>query len=270
MISFGLVNAPVRMYAAVSEQGLKFNLLHEPDGGRIGYQKVCKLDDKVVSNDEIVKAYEVEEGEFITLSDDDFAAAKPEGYRTITIQDFVPADEIDPIYFERTYFLGPQDGPSEGVYALLAKAMSETGLVAICSYVFHDRENLGCLRVRDGVLTLEKMFFADEVRQADGIAPASAKVDERQLEMAQELIERYSGSFEPDKYHDTYREALLGVIESKRTGKKTKPVESPKESSAPDLLAALQASLAETKDDEGKSKSKASAKPARRKATKTA
>ena len=110
MISFGLVNAPVRMYAAVSEKGLKFNLLHEPDGGRIGYQKVCKLDDKVVSNDEIVKAFEVEDGEFITLADEDFAAAKPEGYRTITIQDFVPADEIDPIYFERTYFLGPQDG----------------------------------------------------------------------------------------------------------------------------------------------------------------
>ena len=269
MISFGLVNAPVRMYAAVSEQGLKFNLLHEPDGGRIGYQKVCKLDDKVVSNDEIVKAYEVEEGEFITLSDDDFAAAKPEGYRTITIQDFVPADEIDPIYFERTYFLGPQDGPSEGVYALLAKAMSETGLVAICSYVFHDRENLGCLRVRDGVLTLEKMFFADEVRQADGIAPTAAKVDERQLEMAQELIERYSGSFEPEKYHDTYRESLMGVIESKRSGKRTKPTAEPKPSGAPDLLAALQASLAETKSDEAESKPKARS-GSRKKATKSA
>jgi DNA end-binding protein Ku len=257
------------MYAAVSEQGLKFNLLHEPDGGRIGYQKVCKIDDKVVSNDEIVKAYEVEDGEFITLADEDFEAAKPEGYRTITIQDFVPADEIDPIYFERTYFLGPQDGPSEGVYALLAKAMSDTGLVAICTYVFHDRENLGCLRVRDGVLTLEKMFFHDEVRQNDGIAPAGAKVDKRQLEMAQELIQRYSGSFEPDKYHDTYREALLGVIESKRTGKKTEPVESPRESSAPDLLAALQASLAETKDEEAKAKPKPRAS-SRRKTAKSA
>jgi DNA end-binding protein Ku len=269
MISFGLVNAPVRMYAAVSEKGLKFNLLHEPDGGRIGYQKVCKIDDKVVSNDEIVKAYEIEDGEFITLADEDFEAAKPEGYRTITIQDFVPADEIDPIYFERTYFLGPQDGPSEGVYALLAKAMSDTGLVAICTYVFHDRENLGCLRVRDGVLTLEKMFFHDEVRQGDGIAPAGAKVDKRQLEMAQELIQRYSGSFEPDKYHDTYREALLGVIESKRTGKKTEPVESPRESSAPDLLAALQASLAETKGEEAKAKPKARAS-SRRKTAKSA
>jgi DNA end-binding protein Ku len=269
MISFGLVNAPVRMYAAVSEKGLKFNLLHEPDGGRIGYQKVCKLDDKVVSNDEIVKAFEVDDGEFIMLADEDFEAAKPEGYRTITIQDFVPAEEIDPIYFERTYFLGPQDGPAEGVYALLAKAMTETGLVAICSYVFHDRENLGCLRVRDGLLTLEKMFFHDEVRPADGIAPDSAKVDDRQLEMAQELIQRYSGSFEPDKYKDTYREALMGVIESKRTGKKTTPVEAPKASAAPDLLAALQASLAETKSDEAASKPKARA-ASRKKATKTA
>ena len=105
-ISFGLVNAPVRMYAAVSESNLKFNLIHEKDGGRIGYQKICKTEDKPVPNDEIVKAYEVDDDEFVYLTDDDFAAAAPEAYKTITIRDFVPADQIDPIYFERTYYLG--------------------------------------------------------------------------------------------------------------------------------------------------------------------
>src|SRR5262249_53317108 len=142
-ISFGLVNAPVRMYAAISEKNLKFNLIHEKDGGRIGYQKICKLEDEPVPNEEIVKAYQVEDDERVYGTDEDFEAAAPDAYKTITIQDFVPAEEIDPIYFERTYFLGPSDETAEPVYALLVKAMEEAGLVAVASYVFHERENLG-------------------------------------------------------------------------------------------------------------------------------
>ena len=217
-ISFGLVNAPVRMYAAISEQNLKFNLIHEKDGGRIGYQKICKLEDEPVPNEEIVKAYQVEEDEFVFLNDEDFEAAAPETYKTITIHDFVPAEEIDPIYFERTYYLGPTEDSAEPVYALLVKAMEQADLVAVATYVFHERENLGCLRVREGVLTLEKMFFADEVRPIEGIAPDGAKVDKRQLEMAMQLISQYQATFDPDKYHDEYRERLMGVIEAKRSG----------------------------------------------------
>jgi len=190
-ISFGLVNAPVRMYAAISEQNLKFNLIHEKDGGRIGYQKICKLEDEPVPNEEIVKAYQVEEDEFVFLNDEDFEAAAPETYKTITIHDFVPAAEIDPIYFERTYYLGPTEDSAEPVYALLVKAMEQADLVAVATYVFHERENLGCLRVREAVLTLEKMFFADEVRPIEGIAPDGGKVDKRQLEMAMQLIGQY-------------------------------------------------------------------------------
>ena len=248
-ISFGLVNAPVRMYSAISEKNLKFNLIHEKDGGRIGYQKICKLEDEVVPNEEIVKAYQVEDDEFVYLHDEDFEAAAPESYKTITIQDFVPAEEIDPIYFERTYFLGPADTTAEPVYALLVKAMEEAGLVAVATYVFHERENLGCLRVRDGVLTLEKMFFADEVRPAEGIAPDGVKVDKRQLEMATQLIGQYQGAFDPDKYHDQYRERLMAVIEAKRSGEGVKQVVTTETPAAPDLLAALQASLDEVKTD---------------------
>jgi DNA end-binding protein Ku len=247
-ISFGLVNAPVRMYAAISESNLRFNLIHEKDGGRIGYQKVCKLEDKTVPNDEIVKAYEVEDEEFVYLGDEDFAAAQSEGYKTITIQDFVPAEQIDPIYFERTYYLGPAEKGAEPVYALLVEAMEKAGLVAVATYVFHERENLGCLRIRDGVLTLEKMFFAEEVRPSDGIAPESVKVDKRQLEMAAQLISQYTSDFEPSRYHDTYRERLLEVIEQKRSGEGPKRVKEPEKTAAPDLLAALQASLDAAKD----------------------
>jgi DNA end-binding protein Ku len=248
-ISFGLVNAPVRMYSAVSEKNLKFNLIHEKDGGRIGYQQFCKLEDEVVPRDEIVKAYEVEEGEFVYMHDEDFEAAAPDSYKTITIQDFVPAEEIDPIYFERTYYLGPADRSGEPVYALLVRAMEDAGLVAVATYVFHDRENLGCIRARDGVLTLEKMFFADEVRAAEGIAPDSVPVEDRQLEMAMQLIRQYEGRFDPEKYHDEYRERLLGVIEAKRSGEGVKAAPAPEKTAAPDLLAALQASLDEARKD---------------------
>jgi len=246
-ISFGLVNAPVRMYSAISEKNLKFNLIHEKDGGRIGYQKICKLEDEPVPNEEIVKAYQVEDDEFVYVTDEDFEAAAPEAYKTITIQDFVPAEQIDPIYFERTYYLGPAESAAEPVYALLVKAMEEAGLVAVATYVFHERENLGCLRVRDGVLTLEKMFFADEVRPAEGIAPEGVKVDKRQLEMAMQLIGQYQGDFDPDQYHDAYRERLMAVIEAKRSGEGVKPAVETEKPAAPDLLAALQAALEEVK-----------------------
>jgi DNA end-binding protein Ku len=268
-ISFGLVNAPVRMYAAVSEQNLKFNLIHEKDGGRIGYQKICKLEDEPVPNEEIVKAYQVDENEFVYLTDDDFAAAAPETYKTITIHDFVPAEEIDPIYFERTYYLGPADTTGEPVYALLVKAMQEAGLVAVATYVFHERENLGCLRVHEGVLTLEKMFFADEVRPAEGIAPEGVKVDKRQLEMAMQLIGQYRSEFDVDKYRDEYRERLLAVIEAKRSGEGVKQAVTAEATPAPDLLAALQASLKETKKPPAKARkpSKAAAGGGRAAAT---
>jgi DNA end-binding protein Ku len=235
------------MYSAISEKNLKFNLIHEKDGGRIGYQKICKLEDEPVPNEEIVKAYQVEDDEFVYVTDEDFEAAAPEAYKTITIQDFVPAEQIDPIYFERTYYLGPAESAAEPVYALLVKAMEEAGLVAVATYVFHERENLGCLRVRDGVLTLEKMFFADEVRPAEGIAPEGVKVDKRQLEMAMQLIGQYQGDFDPDQYHDAYRERLMAVIEAKRSGEGVKPAVETEKPAAPDLLAALQASLEEVK-----------------------
>src|SRR5687767_160751 len=189
-VSFGLVNAPVRMYSAIDEHDLELHLVHEKDGSRIGYEKVCKKEGKEVPSDEIVKAYEVSDGELVFLTDEDFKAASEEGYKAIEVLDFVPYEEIDPIVFNRTYYLGPVDG-AEKVYALLVRAMSDSELSAIVRYVFHDRQQLGCLRVRDGVMTLENMYFADEIRPADGIAPKGQRVDKKELEMAETLIQRF-------------------------------------------------------------------------------
>ena len=254
-ISFGLVSVPVRMFSAIDETDLHFHLVHEKDGGRIGYQKICKAEDKPVDDDEIVKAFEVAKDELVVLTEEDFAAAKAEGVKTIEISDFVPYEEIDPIYFERTYYLGPQQG-GEKVYALLREAMERTELAALGKYVMREKQHLGCLRVRDGVITLEKMFFHDEIRPAGDVAPKSAKVAKAELEMATTLIEQFRGSFEPEKYEDTYREALAAIIEAKQKGETitAAPVEEDEEPA--DLLAALKASVEAAKKSKGSVRSK--------------
>src|SRR5215204_1616200 len=154
----------------------------------------------------------------------------------------VPYDEIDPIFFERTYYLGPQEG-AEKVYALLLRAMEDSELAAIATYVMRERESLGCLRIRDGVIVLERMFFADEIRPTDDIAPGKVKVDERELEMAEQLIDRFSGKFEPEQYEDTYRERLLEIVEAKRKGKEVHAERPPEPEEQEDLMSALRASL---------------------------
>jgi DNA end-binding protein Ku len=241
-VSFGLVNVPVRMYSAIEAHDLHFSLLHTKDDSHIGYEKICKQEGKPVPDDEIEKAYEIGDGEFVYLTDADFEAAEGTTYRTIELSDFVRYEEIDPIYFETTYFLGPDEG-SEKAYALLVEAMSRTGLVGLGTFVMRNKQHLGCVRVRDGVLTLVRMYFEDEVRPHDEVKPKRVSVGSRELEMAEELIDRFSGTFDIGKYRDDYRDALLAVVKAKQRGE-TVEVEEPREEAPPDLLAALQASLA--------------------------
>jgi DNA end-binding protein Ku len=241
-ISFGLVNVPVRLYGAVAEHTLHFHYVHAKDGSRIGYEKICKAEGEPVPEDEIVKAFEVEEGEFVTMTDEDFEAARVEGYRSIDVHDFVPSDEIDPVYFRHTYYAGPQDG-AEKVYALLVEAMEQSGLVGIARFVMRDRQHLGCLRVRDGVLTLEQLYFADEIRPPDEHRPDGAKVEQRELELALRLIDSFSGHFEPEQYRDTYRDALCEVIAAKRRGETLHVPEPTEEEGVPDLMEALRRSI---------------------------
>jgi DNA end-binding protein Ku len=264
-ISFGLVNVPVRMYSAIDETDLRFHLVHEKDGGRIGYQKICKAEDKPVPDDEIVKAFEVKKDQLVVLTDEDFDAAKTEGVKTIEISDFVPYEEIDPIYFERTYYLGPQQG-GEKVYSLLREAMEQTGLAAVGKYVMREKQHLGCLRVREGVITLEKLFFHDEIRPADEIAPRKTKVPKAELEMATSLIGQFKSSFEPERYEDTYREALTAVIKAKQKGKTITAAPVEEEEEPADLLAALKASVEAAKGRKGSVRAKRP--PGRKRATK--
>ena len=261
-IAFGLVNAPVKMYSAIDEHDLELHLVHEKDGSRIGYEKVCKKEGKEVPADEIVKAYEVSDGELVYLTDEDFAAAEEERYRTIEVLDFVPHDEIDPIVFQRTYYLGPADG-AEKVYSLLVRAMEESGLSAIARYVFRDKQQLGCLRVREGVITLENMYFADEIRPVKGIGPRGARVDKRELEMAKTLIDRFTSEFDHAKYKDEYRKRLLEVVRRKQRGEEVHTAPREKQAGPPDLLEALRASVEEAKvgkNKNGRSKARRSSR----------
>jgi DNA end-binding protein Ku len=243
-ISFGLVNVPVRMYSAIQEHKLHFHYVHAKDGSRIGYEKVCKQEQKPVPDEEIAKAFEWEPDEYVLMSDEDFEAAQPDdGGRTIDIRDFVDYDEIDPVYFERTYYLAPAEG-AERVYGLLVQAMERSGLAAIAKYVMRDRQSLGCLRVRDGVITLERMYFADEVRPTRDVEPGETpEVDQRELEMAMELVERLKDDFEPESYRDTYRDTLCEIIKQKREGGTVKALEPERPEAPPDLMAALRASI---------------------------
>jgi DNA end-binding protein Ku len=263
-IVFGLVNAPVKMYSAISEHDLELHLVHEKDGSRIGYEKVCKEEGKRVDDDEIVKAFEIEGGEVVYLTDEDFEAAQEDSYRAIEVLDFVPLDEVDPIVFQRTYYLGPAKG-AEKVYAVLLKAMTASGLAAIAQYVFHDRQQLGALCVRDGVITLESMYFADEIRPTDGIVPDKLpRVEKRELEIAKTLVERFTGSFDHDRYEDQYRERLLEIVRRKERGDEVHAAAPPDRDAPSDLLEALRASVEAAKDERRGSNGAGRKKPAAR------
>ena len=252
-IAFGLVSVPIRGEAAIEEHTLHFSYVHEPDGGRIGYQKVCKAEDRPVPDDEVVKAFEVEKGRWVYLSDEDFEAAEQEqGSKTIDIHAFVAQEEIDPIYFERAYYLTAQEG-GEKVYALLARAMEESGLVAVATFVMREREHLACLRVRNRVVTLERMYFADEIRPAKGLAPKGVRLAKEELAMAARLVEQYTGSFRPESFKDTYRDALLRIIRANERGETVSVAEPEEPEEQPiDLMAALRESVDSAKRRRGR------------------
>src|ERR671937_775342 len=187
-ITFGLVNVPVWIYSAISEHKLHFHYMHEQDDSPIGYQKICKREQKPVPDSEVAKAFEYRKGEFVYMTDEDFEAARVEGYKTIDITDFVPYKQIDPIFFAKTYYVGAQEG-SEKVYSLLVQAMERSELAEIAKFVMRDRQYLGALRVRDGTITLEQLYFADEVRPVDEVKPAKTRVEKRELQMAEQVEE---------------------------------------------------------------------------------
>jgi DNA end-binding protein Ku len=266
-ISFGLLNVPVKLYSAVSRKTIRFNELRESDSSRVRHKRVAESDGEEVAYDEIVKGYEISPDRYIVLTKDEFEELNPAKTRTIDIEDFVDIEDIDPIYFESPYYLGPAEG-AEKAYGLLVRAMAASGKAAIARFVLRNKEHLAAIRPMGDVLTLTTMRFADEVvapEELDDVLPDSApRVDKREREMAEKLIDSLAAKFEPEKYRDEYREQLLSLIEQKGEGKEVVVSESeePEPTKAPDLMAALEESLAAVSGkDLGGGKSKPKPKP---------
>jgi DNA end-binding protein Ku len=272
-ISFGLLNVPVRMYSAVARRNIALREIRESDSARIKHRRVAEGTDEEVPYDEIIKAYELTPGQYVPLTKDEMAALAPEKTRAIDVQDFVALDEIDPMYFDSPYYLGPADG-AEKAYGLLAKAMKASGRVAIARFVLRNKEHLAAIRSDGNVLTLTTMRFADEVvpvEELEILPDKASKPAKREQEMAEQLIESLSTDFEPKDYHDEYREQLLALIERKAEGKKivASEAEAPKATKAPDLMAALEESIAAVADKKGgAAKGKAKASKAKKTASK--
>jgi DNA end-binding protein Ku len=264
-ISFGLLNVPVRLYSAVARRDIALRQIRESDGARIRNRRVAEGTDEEVPYGEIVKAFEITADRYVPLSKDELEAMAPEKTRAIEVQDFVDLDQIDPIYFESPYYLGPAEG-AEKAYSLLARAMQESGKVAIARFVFRNKEHLAALRPGDGVLTLTTMRFADEVvapsELEDVLPQGEQKVAKKEVEMAEQLIDSLTTEFDPTAYRDEYREQLLALIERKAEGKEVleaPEAEEPQPTAAPDLMSALEESIAAVKDRGAKGKGKAKA-----------
>ncbi len=266
-ISFGLLNVPVKLYSAVSKQTVRFRELREGDGSRVKHKRVAESDGKEVPYEKIVKGYEYAPDQYVVLTKDELSDLEPQRSRAIEIQDFVDLDDIDPIYFEQPYYLGPDKG-AERAYSLLVQAMKDARKVAVARFVLRNKEHLAAIRPMEDVLTLTTMRFHDEVtspKDLDDVFEDSKpkKPEQKELAMAKQLIESLTSDFKPNTYHDEYREELLDLLESKAAGKEvvSAPSEEPKPTKAPDLMAALEESLAAVKGEEAATDGKAKAKP---------
>jgi DNA end-binding protein Ku len=267
-ISFGLVTVPVKLVSAVRSKDVRFNQLEEGTGARIRYKRVSEASGEEVPNERIQKGYEISSGQYVVVDSEEIEKLTPKATHTIDIQDFVDLEQIDPIYFEQPYYLVP-DRAAERPYRLLIEAMTELQKVAVGKIVLRAKEHLVAIRPLDGALCIETMRHADEVipmESLEGLPEGDeVKPSQKELDMARQLIEALAGDFEPEKYHDEYREQLLDIIEKKAAGEEivAEPlVEEP--AKVVDLMAALEASLARAGKGEGKT-----ARPAKAAAKKT-
>jgi DNA end-binding protein Ku len=253
----------VKLYSAVARRGISLREIRESDSARIRHRRVAEGTDEEVPYEEIIKAFEITKDRYVPITKDEMASLDPKKTRAIEVQDFVEISEIDPIYFDSPYYLGPADG-AEKAYSLLAQALEKSGKVAIARFVFRNKEHLAAIRPGDGVLTLTTMRFADEVvppAELDDVLPTEKpKIGKREIEMAEQLIDSLTRDFDPSLYRDEYREELLAMIERKAAGEEVVAAPEGEEreaTKAPDLMAALEESIAAVKGErEGKAAKK--------------
>jgi DNA end-binding protein Ku len=275
-VSFGLVNVPVKLVTATSPKDVRFNQLHDADHGRINQKRVCSVDGEEVDYAHIVKGYDLGGGRYVIIDPEELRSIDPEASRSIDIEEFVDLADIDPIFFEHSYYLVPDERAAKP-YALLVEAMANTGKVALGRFVLRTKQYLATMRAKDGVLVLSTMLFADEVvdmATLDVPTAEDTKPTERELSMAEQLVASLSTEFDASKYHDTYREQVIELINRKAEGEViAAPAEPAAAAPVVDLMAALEASLAAAKSaskgngKDGKDAEDGKKKPARRRAS---
>ena len=255
-LTFGLISMPVRLFSGARSSSISFNMLHRDDLSRVKQQLYCPVDNRVIGRDEIVKGYEYRKDEYVVVEPDEIKKIEPKTAKTMEILEFVKSSDVDPIYFESSYYMMPEEA-GRRPYALLSKALEESEYVAIAKLTMHNREYTVFLRPKQGGLMLHTMYYADEVRELEGFGQPDVELKEAELKVAHQLIEALAGPFDPEKYHDDFQENLKKLIQAKLEGQEIKPVEKPKKlAPVVDLMAALKQSLAEM---EGKKKPAASA-----------
>lgn len=269
-ISFGLVTIPVALYPATKREDLAFRLLRKSDHSPVNYKRIAQTDGKEVPWEQIVKGYEYEKGKFVVLKEDDFKRIDLEAAaQTIDILDFVKMEEIDPMFFQKPYYLEPQKG-GDKAYALLREALKDSGRIGVAKVIIRTREHLAGVKAQGDALTLEIMHFADELAEAGRLRfPKAGKARPREIQMAKKLIDGMTAKWNPDRYEDEYRTQLMAVIKEKLRHPRKKEAPLPKEEKKPsnviDLVSILQQSLAHTHGGKGRTTSRAAKKPSRRK-----
>jgi DNA end-binding protein Ku len=269
-ISFGLVNIPIKLHTATEDKDIKLRTLHKKCHSPVKYEKVCSVCEEELQPDDIVKAYEYTKGKYVVLEDEEIESLRKENEdKAVEIIDFVKMEEIDPIYYNRSYYMSPNEGGGKA-YSLLRKALKESQKVGLAKIIIRAKEQLAIVRVYENTLVMETIHFPDEVRSSADVpsVPAEDKVTEKELDTAIMLIDQLTTEFKPEKYTDDYRTALLELIESKRTGQETVTAkEKEPVTNVTDLMAALQASIDRTKPEKAETVKKK--EPAKRKRTVT-
>jgi DNA end-binding protein Ku len=243
-VSFGLVNIPVKMYVATENKDLKFNYLHEKCMSPIQYRKYCPNCDREIAPEEMVRGYEYQKGSYVIINEEDLSRIPLETTKTIDILDFVKLEQVDPIYFDKTYYLEPSPG-GEKAYTLIVEAMKRTNKTAIAKVVIRSKQSLAALRVKDKTLIMETIFYPDEIRSPESLSSGidPEKLHDNEIKMAVSLIENLSVDFDPVKYEDDYRKALWELIEGKIVGREVSQMPTPENNNVVDLMEALKASV---------------------------
>lgn len=247
-VSFGMVSIPIKLYTATEEKDVSFNLLHKKDGVRIKTQRYCPEDGAVIEWNDVARGYEIAPDQYVVMEPEDFDKVPVNTTHAIEITDFVPSDQIDPIYYQKTYYLEP-DKVGGKPFALLREVLKDSQLVALAKVTLRQKEQLCTLRVFENTIALETMLYADEIRTVEDLdVPGDVTISEKEMTMAKSLVEMLTGKFEPEKYHDNYREALLELIDRKAEGEEIKRP-APVKGKVTDLMEALRASVEAAKRD---------------------